>query len=187
LKLESLKEVRALKGNRAKMAVLLLVLGVVMFSPSLVSALTVSWLDDGTGNDGIWNPMDSFVFLSGNSGNFGNPPTINQLNWIGQNVNGSTAIAYGPALAPGNFIITVDFTGIPPAVSYFDYFGYVGPAVVEGVRMSLVNGTWSYPNFTLLDLNTAPAAPASIPEPSTILLLGSGLVGFVGFRRKFKK
>ena len=28
--------------------------------------------------------------------------------------------------------------------------------------------------------------PSSVPEPATILLLGSGLLGFVGLRRKFK-
>lgn len=45
---------------------------------------------------------------------------------------------------------------------------------------------------TFSDLPTPPTPPPpppppSIPDPSAALLLGSGLIGFAGFRRKFKK
>jgi hypothetical protein len=33
---------------------------------------------------------------------------------------------------------------------------------------------------------TTGGVPPTVPEPSTLLLLGSGLVGLIGFRRKFK-
>jgi len=50
-------------------------------------------------------------------------------------------------------------------------------------------GSWVYGPLDLtnsINIDVASAA-APVPEPGTILLFGTGLAGFVGFRKKFKK
>ena len=47
------------------------------------------------------------------------------------------------------------------------------------------NGLWTDYSFDVT-FNIY-GSPASVPEPATMLLFGSGLMGLVGFRRKFKK
>ena len=59
-----------------------------------------------------------------------------------------------------------------------DYDGQIGP----GSNMDL-NGVTFY-SMTMFGEFTP---GSSVPEPATMLLLGSGLIGLVGFRRKFKK
>jgi hypothetical protein len=49
-------------------------------------------------------------------------------------------------------------------------------------------GTWGVSDTTLAAFRvTGTSAPISVSEPATMLLLGSGLVWLVGFRRRFNK
>jgi len=58
-------------------------------------------------------------------------------------------------------------------------------ALINGLDAITVSGTggdgYSI-NFSELKIETSP-----VPEPTTLLLLGSGLVGLIGFRRKLRK
>lgn len=82
--------------------------------------------------------------------------------------------------------------GLPPSDEELSMFGIrnaSGPLLDN--RIAIFNGT-TFWQFTPEEADMpfrlyGTSGPTPIPEPSTILLLGSGLIGLVGFRRKFKK
>jgi hypothetical protein len=66
---------------------------------------------------------------------------------------------------------------------------YAEPGIqyVFKLESDLPPGLGSYEIYSAAAYKGYITAPAQVPEPTTMILLGSGLLGLLGLRRKFKK
>jgi hypothetical protein len=75
--------------------------------------------------------------------------------------------------------LTVSSSEIKPGI----YVGFTRPtADIVTIQFGPSNSSLPFDSFAIDDLRLDP-----VPEPGTLLLLGSGIVGLWGFRKKFRK
>lgn len=83
-------------------------------------------------------------------------------------------------------------TSTVPTISYFEYGPYLA---LLGFQSNVISGTVSYTGFTstipisptIIDVASYTGISSAVPEPATLLLIGVGLLGLAGLRRKLKK
>jgi hypothetical protein len=104
-------------------------------------------------------------------------------------VSGSAFLGVSPGLSMFDYL-HVSYTGKWEYVEFTNYASYIsGPYIYGWGDFDIsyadfyVDCVWYNEGAT----STSPYAPAPVPEPATMLLLASGLVGIAGYRRLTKK
>jgi len=170
--------------------------------PSVVTVFSSSWLSGNppAGFDpmlGIWTSSGTRIAFQDDGDNIG--ATLS--NGVSYN-HGTWDSYYQVNFAAGNYIATVtqfdNFYNTTLLSGGFRYDNVPNFTFVEGYGGAIqpyFNGIWdnndprtSFWEFHLLNVEQA-SQGGQVPEPATMLLLGSGLIGLAGYGRKkfFKK
>lgn len=149
------------------------------FKFSSSSTATISFLTDPTAGDWLVGDTTTQVLWSGGS----TEPYL-ESNFAGFHLD---SLESSTAIPTNGVLLTDDYnSGVP--YEYLFTFNLVTEDLflpTEGIpfKSGLYAGLTGSENVQFNQLSETAAAP----EPATMLLLGSGLLGLAGFRRKFRK
>ena len=146
-----------------------------VLNPIIFDVLTVSETDIGTE-----------FFATSSSGSNPDPGFDDFANYITNGTDQAFTISTSGSGSNKNesiwFGTSPDFQGYT-----IDKFGIKINDVSFESPGSDPNGDGEWTSYYWNAMFNVYGSPTSVPEPATMLLLGSGLIGLVGFRRKFKK